>query len=258
MSIEAFLTRDYVQNLVSEGKRVDGRKFEDRRELRVIKGYVSDKAPGSCRVFLGETDVIAGVSLAFGTPYADSPEEGVMTVSSELRPIADPEFEAGPPRENAIEVARVVDRGIRESGAIDVNKLFIEEEKVWMAYIDLHIINNDGNLIDACGIAAAGALRDARMPKIEDGEIIRGEWDGKLPVTCTPIPLTVAKIAGKLVVDPDLNEEYAMDARVTATTTDTLNAMQKGGAGSLTIEEVEEIVSKSFEKAGEIRKMLEE
>ncbi len=257
MNVEAYLKKDYIQSLVSEGKRMDGRGFEDRRNLEIEKGFASEKAPGSARVKLGETEVIVGVSLIVGEPYSDRPNEGTMSVSTELRPIADPNFELGPPREESIEVSRVIDRGIRESGAIDFSKLFIEEGKVWIAFIDLHILNNAGNLFDAGGIAAISALLDTRMPKYEDGNPVRGEWDGKLPLTCTPIPLTIAQIAGQLLVDPTIDEEYSLDARLTVTVSDTLNALQKGGFGSLTLEQAEAAVDLAFKKSAEVKEVVE-
>jgi len=258
MDIEAYLKRDYIINLIQGGARSDGRGFSDIRPIEITKGYVAEKAPGSAMVRLGDTVVLAGVSMDVGEPYADTPTSGVMTTSTELRPMASPTFETGPPREDSIELSRVVDRGIRESGAIDMEKLFIEEEKVWMVFIDIHILDNYGNLIDAAGIAAMSALLDARLPKYEDGKVIRGEWAGKLPITCTPVPLTFAKIKDKIITDPILEEEYAMDARLTVSTTDTVNAMQKGGVGRFTAQEVEFIVDMAFEKAPQTRKKIEE
>ena len=257
MNIEYYLKRDHILNLASEGRRLDGRGFDQQRNLVIEKGYVGEKACGSAYVKLGDTEVLVGVSVELGEPYPDSPTSGVITTSVELRPIASPYFESGPPREDSIEVARVVDRGIRESGAIDLEKLLIEEDKVWIVFIDMHILNNDGNLIDAAGYGSIAALLDCRMPKLEDGAIVRGEWEGKLPVTCTPIPLTFAKLGSKIALDPCADEEYAMDARLTVATTDTLNAMQKGGAGSFTIEEAKQCVEQAFRKALEIRAVIE-
>ncbi len=259
MNIEYYLKRDYIMNLLSqEEKRVSGRALEEHRPLKIIKNYVDDKACGSAYVKLGDTEVLAGISMMVGTPYPDSPTSGVMSTSAEFRPIAHPTFESGPPREGSIEVSRVIDRGIRESGCIDFDKLYIEADKVWMVYIDVHILNHDGNLIDAGGIAAAAALLDCKMPKFEDGNVIRGQWDGKLPVTCTPVPITFTKIGSKILLDADMDEEYASDARLTVTTTDTLNAMQKGGIGSFTVDEVKQCVAKAFDKAPEIRSLIEE
>jgi len=84
--------------------------------------------------------------------------------------MASPRFESGPPNEESIEVARVIDRGIRESGAIDTKKLLIEENLVWIVFIDVHVLDHDGNLIDAGGIASMAALLNTRLPKYEDGK----------------------------------------------------------------------------------------
>ena len=48
---------------------------------------------------------------------------------TELVPFASPMFESGPPREDAIELARVVDRGIRHSEIVDKKKLCITPGK---------------------------------------------------------------------------------------------------------------------------------
>lgn len=258
MNIEAYLRRDYIRNVVAEDKRLDGRAFDEYRDIEVIKGFVGEKAEGSALVKLGKTQVLAGISMDVGEPYSDRPKEGVMTTSTELRPMASPYFESGPPKGESIELARVVDRGIRESGSIDTSKLFIEDDKVWVVFIDLHMLDNCGNLIDASGIAAIAALLDVRMPKYEDGAIVRGEYTkDKFPMTCTPIPCTISKIVDKLVVDATDDEEYAMDARLTVTTTDTVNAMQKGGTGSFSVEEVRQVVDMAFSKANDIRKLVE-
>ena len=257
MNIEYYLKRDYIANLIAEDKRQDGRGFDDLRPLQITKGYAGDKACGSAYVKLGNTEVIAGISMMTGEPYSDSPTSGVMSTSVEFRPIASPNFESGPPNPESIETARVIDRGIRESGCIDFDKLFIEENSIWMVYIDIHILNHDGNLIDAGGLAATAALLDARMPKYKDKKILRGEWDGKLPITKAPIPFTFTKIGSKIIMDATVDEECAADARLTVTTTDTLNAMQKGGIGSFTQDEVKACVDKAFKKAASVRAKVE-
>jgi exosome complex component RRP42 len=255
--IEQYLRHDYITKIIEEGRRVDGRAFDQYRPIEITKDYVKDKADGSAYVTLGNTKVLVGVSLNVGEPYPDNPESGILATGAELRPIASPDFEIGPPREDAIEVARVVDRGLRESGLIDLDKLFIEEGKAWAVFVDLHALDYDGNLIDAATIAAVTALLNAKIPKYEDEKIIRGEWKGKLPTTCTPIACTFAKITDKVMLDPSLDEEYAMDTRLTVTTTDTINAMQKGGHGTLTMDEIERCVDMAFEKSKEIRKLVE-
>jgi exosome complex component RRP42 len=257
MNIEYYLKKDYITNLINEGKRQDGRGFEDIRPIIIEKGYAADKACGSAYVKLGNTEVMAGISMDTGEPYPDSPTSGVMSTSVEFRPIASPNFESGPPNPESIETARVIDRGIRESGCIDFDKLFIEENSIWMVFIDIHILNHDGNLIDAGGLAATAALLSARMPKYEDKKVIRGEWAGKLPITCAPIPFTFSKIGSNIIMDATSDEECATDARLTVTTTNTLNAMQKGGIGSFTVDEVKSCVDKAFKKAQSVRSQIQ-
>jgi exosome complex component RRP42 len=148
----------YALELIMKGKRMDERKFEDFREIKIEKDII-EKAEGSARVKIGETEVIVGIKLNTGEPFPDTPEEGILIVNAEFTPLASPDFESGPPGENAVELARVVDRGIRESKCIEVEKLCITpKEKVWMMFVDIHIINDQGNLLDAAALAAIVAL----------------------------------------------------------------------------------------------------
>ena len=82
-----------------------------------------EKANGSAMVTLGNTQVLAGVKIDKGTPFPDTPDKGLLIVGAEVLPMAAAYLEAGPPDESAIELARVVDRGVRESEMIDVSSL---------------------------------------------------------------------------------------------------------------------------------------
>jgi exosome complex component RRP42 len=169
--------------------------------------------------------------------------------------MAHPLFESGPPGEDAIELARVVDRGIRESGMIDVEKLCIKTgEEVWMCFIDIYALNYDGNLFDAMSLATVSALRTAIIPAEQYGK----GTNGPLPVTCVPISVTAAKIGNTLILDPNFDEEQISSARLTITTDDNGNyrAMQKGGKGSLTLDELTQCLDMAVEKGKEIRKII--
>ena len=71
---------DRIKQGLSKGIRFDGRKTDEFRDI-VIELDVSKKAEGSCRVKIGKTEVIAGVKMDVGTPYADSPNKGNMMVT---------------------------------------------------------------------------------------------------------------------------------------------------------------------------------
>src|SRR5438093_873316 len=132
------LMRAHIYRLASTGQRVDGRGLDQPRKVSVDRAFVKT-AEGSARVKLGNTDVLVGIKMSVGEPYPDTPNTGVLSTSVELIPMASPTFEAGPPRPDAIELARVVDRGIRESKMVNMEKLCITpKEKVWILFIDIH------------------------------------------------------------------------------------------------------------------------
>ena len=132
------LQKEAIENLLNkEGTRLDGRKADEYRELYVEDG-ISKNSASAVRVRFGKTEVLAGVHLALATPYPDSPNEGTFMTSAEMHPMASQQFDIGRPGINAIELARVIDRGIRESGFIDMKKLCIKEgEKVYQVFVDI-------------------------------------------------------------------------------------------------------------------------
>lgn len=245
------LKKDYIYNLMVKGKRMGARKFDEFREIKVETNFI-DKADGSAKVTLGSTQVLVGVKLQPRTPYPDYLDEGVIITNVELNPIASPDFESGGPREDAVEMARVVDRGIRESGAIDIKKLCITEGvTVWTVFIDVHVLNDDGNLIDAASLGAISALLTTRVPNKENefGE------DTDLAMKETPVGVTVARIGGKLMVDPSRDEEAICEARLTVVSSPdgAVAGMQKMGSSAFTEAELLEAIELSCRKSREIR-----
>lgn len=229
------LMREHIHRLAASGTRADGRAFDEPRKLQVVKNYIQT-AEGSARVRLGNTDVLVGVKIDVGEPYPDTPNSGVLSTSAELVPMASPTFESGPPRPEAIELARVVDRGIRETKTVNTDKLCITpKEKVWIMFIDIHALDYDGNLFDAASYGALAALSCAKIPASK-----LGKQDYPLPVDHWPISVTQAKLGSAIVVDPSLDEERIADARLTVTTDENgdVRAMQKGLNGSFNLDEV--------------------
>jgi exosome complex component RRP42 len=248
------IRKNHMLELLKNGKRTDGRGPQDLREISVVTGVI-DSADGSAIAKFGDTEVIVGVKIIPGTPFADTPGKGVLTTGAELIPMAHPLFESGPPGEDAIELARVVDRGIRESGMVDVDKLCIKEgEEVWMCFIDIYALNYDGNLFDATNLAAVAALKTAIVPAAQHG---KGE-NHPLPTTCIPISVTAAKIGNTLILDPNFDEEQISSARLTVTTDDDGNyrAMQKGGHGSISLDELTQCLDMSRDMGKKIRKII--
>jgi exosome complex component RRP42 len=259
-SIVTRVKQKQIVQLIDEEKRLDGRDLTDYREMKIEQGII-EKAEGSARVLLGKTEVVVGIKIEMGEPFPDTPNEGVMTVNAELTPIASPAFEAGPPNEESIELARIVDRGIRESKCIDTAKLVIEPgKKVFVVFVDIYVLNHDGNLIDASALAAMTALLNTKMSnyEIKEGEVKIKPGYEQLPIRKHPITITTAKIGNKLVVDPIFEEEQVMDARISFAIDDDENicAIQKGGSGYFEPQQVIEAAKIAKNKAKELRKKL--
>jgi exosome complex component RRP42 len=260
VSVVTRVKQKQIAQLIEEDKRLDGRDMMDYRETKIEQGII-ERAEGSARVLLGKTEVVVGVKIEMGEPFPDTPNEGVLTVNAELTPIASPAFEPGPPNEDSIELARIVDRGIRESKCIDTSKLVIEPgKKVFVVFVDIYVLNHDGNLIDASALAAVNALLNTKMSnyEIKEGEVKIKPGYEQLPMKKHPITVTTVKIGNKLLVDPSLEEEEVMDARISFAIDDDNNicAIQKGGSGYFEPQQVIEAAKIAQTKAKELRKKL--
>ncbi len=256
------LTGERIHEYLSQGKRFDNRKLDEFREISIETG-ISKNAEGSARVKVGKTEVLVGVKMDVAEPYPDSQDKGNLMVTAEFLPLSSPRFEPGPPSFDSIELARVIDRGIRESKFIELEKLCIKEgEKVWTVFIDIYTLNDDGNLLDAAGIGAVAALKSARIPKYDEerGKTQFGEWTTKnIPLSKEmPISLTIHKIGDSLIVDPSREEEDISETRVTIASSDgIINSMQKGKAKELTIEEFNKVLDLVEKTEREIFKKIE-
>ncbi len=257
--VETIRKAQMVQ-LLADGKRIDGRGLDEPRPLTIETGLIQ-KANGSARVTLGNTQVIAGVKIATGVPFPDTPNKGILVVNAEILPMSSPYAEPGPPSEEAIELARVVDRGIRESEMVDMTKLCVVEGKTVVAiFVDCNVMNVDGNLFDATSYAVVAALRTAKMKKykVENDKVVASADEVPVPVEKTPVSVTLARIGDRLVVDPGSEEEASMDMRITITTDEDghICASQKGEASSISPAQVLEAADTSLNVGKKIRAQI--
>lgn len=254
--------KNFIQTCLLSDLRVDGRRSFDYRRITIKFG----REDGSSEVQLGQTHVMGFVTSQLVQPYRDRPNEGTLAIYTEFSPMADPSFESGRPGESAVEVGRIIDRGLRESRAVDTESLCVVAGKlVWSIRIDLHIIDNGGNLVDAANIAALAALSTFRRPECtlggEDGQ----EVIVHLPEEREPIPLIIHHLPvavtfgfiGKentVVIDPTHYEETVMGGRMTATlnTNGDVCAIQKAGGEGVMQSVVMQCLRIASVKAGDI------
>ncbi|XP_044424501.1 exosome complex component RRP45A isoform X2 [Triticum aestivum] len=236
--------REFIEQALQSDLRVDGRRPFDFRPFDFRKLTISfGREDGSAEVLLGETCVMGYVTAQLVPPYKDRPNEGTLAIFTEFSPMADPAFEPGRPGEAAIELGRVIDRGLRESRAVDMESLCVVAGKhVWAVRVDLHILDNGGNLIDAANIAALAALSTFRRPECtvggDDGQQVTvhdPEVMDPLPLTIHHLPIAVTFAyfgdGNIMVIDPTYKEEAVMGGRMTATVNSNgdVCAIQKAG-----------------------------
>ena len=255
------LKKDKIVELLDQGKRIDGRAFDETREITIEAGVIP-KANGSARVHLGSTDVICGIKIQPDRPFPDVGDKGIFICTAELLPLSHPTVETGPPNEAVIELARVVDRGIRESKMIDLTQLVIKKDKsVVGVFADNTVIDYDGNLFDACSYAATAAVLSSKMPRWEikdDMPTLIDDEKVDLPVSTIPVSVTMGRIGKHIIVDPTGDEWDCLDARITITSNSDGNicALQKGGKNGFTVEELVECGKTAMKLADRIRTIL--
>ena len=257
------LKREKILELLKTGKRIDGRSFDEQRPLTIETGVIP-KANGSARVKLGNTEVITGVKIQPDKPFPDLGDKGILICTAEILPLADPNVEPGPPNEEVIELARVVDRGIRETEMIDLHQLvLIENKSVIGMFIDSSVIDSGGNLFDACSYASVAGILSCTVPKYEikdEAPVLVEGVTSKPPIKTLPVSVTMARIGDYVVVDPTKDEESCMDARITITTNSDGNicAVQKGGSDGFTAEQLIQCSETALSVGRKIRKQFEQ
>ena len=256
------LRKQQMWDSISKGKRLDGRTLDEIRPIEIEVGLIK-KANGSAKVKLGNSEVVAGVKVETGEPFEGLENKGALILSAEVLPTASPYIEPGPPDEETVELARVVDRGIRESEMLDLSKLaLIPGEIVYVIFVDCSVINADGNLFDATSYAAVSALMNSKLPvfEIRDRKAVDTGEKQNPPLTTVPVSITAVRIGESVILDPTAEEEACMDARITITTNSDQNlaAVQKGSTGAFTVEQLKRAAATARIKGEEIRATLRE
>ncbi|HYA84052.1 MAG TPA: exosome complex protein Rrp42 [Candidatus Bathyarchaeia archaeon] len=251
------LRKQQMWESISKGKRLDGRDLDQIRPIEIEVGLIK-KANGSARVKLGNTEVVAGVKVETGEPFEGLENKGALILSAEVLPTASPYIEPGPPDEETVELARVVDRGIRESEMLDLTKLvLISGETVYVIFVDCSVINADGNLFDATSYAVVSALLNSKLPvfEIQDRKVVDTGEKQNPPITTLPVSITAVRIGDSIILDPTAEEEACMDSRITITTNSDHNfaAIQKGSTGAFTVEQLKRAAATARIKGEEIR-----
>ncbi|XP_053698088.1 exosome complex component RRP45 [Sabethes cyaneus] len=209
----------FVQRAVLESTRVDGRSIDEFRKLRINFG----SEWGSVHVSLGETRVLAQVSCEVVTPRATRPNEGTLFINVELGPMAAAHFEPARQSEASVQLNRILERAIKDSGCVDLESLcLVADEKVWNLRVDVNVLNHEGNIIDCASVAALTALAHFKRPDVSlNGEevVIHTIYErDPIPVSINHFPICVSYgifNKGKIAIaDPTNLEERVAEAKI--------------------------------------------
>ncbi|XP_062519156.1 exosome complex component RRP45-like [Corticium candelabrum] len=264
MKVFSRCEREFILRAIREGQRLDGRKTYDYRDIKVQFGVER----GHVEVHLGSTRVLAQVSCQTAKPQPNRPSEGQLFVNVELSPMASPSFEPGRLSEQTVEINRLLERVLRESRAVDTESLCIVAGKlVWTIRVDIHALDDCGDLIGCASIAAIIALVHFRRPDVsvsgEDVTIHSPDERNPVPLSVHHKPICVLFAffdnGAYLLCDPGYKEEAVMDGHVVVAMNKhrELCCMQLGGGVALLPDQILRCTSIASVKVREIMDVME-
>jgi len=170
--------------------------------------------------------------------------------------MASPAFETGRSTEQEVLLARLIEKSIRRSNAIDTESLcIVAGQRCWHVRADVHFLNHDGGLVDASCIAVVAALQHFRRPDVSvDGERVTIHTLTErvpVPLSILHVPICVTfsffecekleegeEDKPVFLVDAMLQEEQLRDGDMTVTLNKFGEVCQVAKAGGLPIEAV--------------------
>ncbi|KDN39618.1 ribosomal protein S5 domain 2-like protein [Tilletiaria anomala UBC 951] len=196
--------RTYLERFLTSHIREDGRLFSTWRPTSAVMGAISS-AEGSCLVRMGVTTVVAGIKAEVAKPdiarsttsshssgTAAKASAGWLVPNIEISPLSSARGRPGPPTEEGqLLCDRLTDLLASPSRpVIDVTSLCIQPGvAAWCLYLDITVVSNDGNVLDAAMLAAIGALMDTRLPKATFHERTNRVICSDDPANSAPLPL---------------------------------------------------------------------
>jgi exosome complex component RRP45 len=226
--------------------RLDGRRGDEIRKVRLKLGRWDNGA--ECTVQWGVGTRITSLCTAeLVPPSPDRPNEGIINFTVDLSPMAGTSFRQAPPvgtapsgatnfamkgpnfsdknqRLLSNRILRSVERIVLLGGALDSEALvLIPGSWVWRFTIALTVLDDGGNVTDACVLAAIATLRHYRKPQVDvDNDVLPTlipstvKEPSPLPLHHTPLSISFALLPSKdnstessvaTLVDPEKREE---------------------------------------------------
>ncbi len=177
--------------LIIDGRRLDGRGFEDLRPIKIEAGFLN-RADGSCYLEMGGNKVVAAVygPREVHPKHLEDPSKAIIRYRYSMAPFSVEERKRPGPDRRSIEISKVSREALEP---------VIMKELFPRSAIDIfvEVLQADAGSRTACLNAASVALIDAGIPM-------------KGVVTS----VAVAKVDGVLVLDPMKEEDNYGEADI--------------------------------------------
>ncbi|PCH34625.1 ribosomal protein S5 domain 2-like protein [Wolfiporia cocos MD-104 SS10] len=254
--------KEFLYGSLKQSLRLDGRNPLEMRTPTLTFG--PDLGWVECA--MGKTRVIAQVEGKMVKPPPERPLEGLITIHSELSPMASSEYESIRPSEEEVTITRMLDKVLRRSDVVDKESLCVlSGQRVWHLRLTIHCLADAGNMLDCACLAGVVALKHFRRPEVE---VVGEEHDpserAPLPLSMhhTPFCFTFAYFPDPTIL-PVLDPSHLEQRLSAGLMSVALNAqrelcvVQKAGGMPLDQQEVLRIVDVAVGKAKELDKLVE-
>ncbi|KZT03040.1 ribosomal protein S5 domain 2-like protein [Laetiporus sulphureus 93-53] len=258
--------KEFLSASLKQSLRLDGRNMLEMRKPKLTFG----PELGWVECALGKTRIIAQVDAKMVKPPPERPLEGIITIHSEISPMASNEYEAGRPSDEEVTITRMLDKVLRRSDVVDKESLCVlAGQRVWHLRLTIHCLADAGNMLDCACLAGVIALKHFRRPEVE---VVGDEVTIHLPSERAPVPLSMhhtpycftfayfSDPATSPVLDPSHLEQVLSAGLLSVA----LNAqrelcvVQKAGGVPLAPEEILRIINVAVDRAKELDKIVEE
>lgn len=140
--------------LLKSGERMDGRGLLEARNLTLRA-----RENGSVEVLLGQTHLFVDINSAVIEPSSHKLGEGMLTIKVDFGLPSHVLVGNKRARQLSNEIVSVLEKTLKGSKALDTESLVIKTGKfVWAISLDIIVVFNDGNLVDAANFGALAAL----------------------------------------------------------------------------------------------------
>ncbi|KAG6336204.1 hypothetical protein ID866_2881 [Astraeus odoratus] len=257
--------KEFVYEALKQSLRLDGRDLLDIRTPSLTFG----PELGWVECAYGKTRVIAYVEAKMIKPPPERPLEGIITIHSEISPMASVDYELGRPSEEEVMITRMLDKILRRSDAIDKESLcVVAGQRVWHLRLTVHCLADAGNMLDCACLAGIVAFKHFRKPEVEvvGDEVIVHQASERAPMPLAihhmPFCVTFAFFPDpsiRPVIDPSLLEQRLSTGLMSIA----LNAqreicvLQKAGGVPTPPDEILRLINVAVTLAKDLDKLVE-